>query len=103
MKHLNSEGFSRWTPTWQSAAGTLAGECIKGSATQQVLANAVKTSTAVYIHCIDAPEAATGERKGTRYKVFIESSEAPHEAGALVTFNYPVKVDGKPADILAAP
>lgn len=101
MKHLNSEGFSRWVPTWQSAAGTLAGECVKASATQAVLANAVANGTPVYIHCIDVPDAPSGQRKGTRYRCFLESSEAPHEAGALVTFNCPFKVDGKPVDLLA--
>ena len=99
-KHLNSEGFSEWEPVWKTASCTLAGECKVGSATQTVLSNALRNGTAVYVSCIDNPEAASGERKGTRYKLHIESGEEPHEAGALVTFNYPCKVSGKPVDII---
>ena len=103
LKHLNSvDGWSNHEAVWSSATGTLAGEAKKDSETQQVLADALENRTPFYVHLITNAAATTGEKKGKRYHVSIESGEEPREAGALVTFSYSLKVKGKPVDILSA-
>lgn len=102
LKHHNSDGWSRWAPVWHSASGSLSGEVIKGSETQLVMETAQKNDTSFFVHVIENAAATVGQVKGKRYELVIESKEKPHEAGALVTFNYPVKVQGPPIDIVAA-
>lgn len=93
--------WSRWVPTGQSASGTLAGTCVKGSATQALLKAAVLNMSYIYVHCIDDADAASGDQKGTMYRLLLESSEEPHGAGEVITFSYPFKVDDAPVPILA--
>jgi hypothetical protein len=101
QQHLNSDGWSRHVPTWKSASGSLSGEVKAGSATQAILQTADDNSTPFFVHVIENASAAPGAKMGRRYEMVIESSEEPHEAGGLVTFNYSVKVNGPPVDILA--
>jgi hypothetical protein len=98
LKHLNSDGWSRYKAVWKTGSGSFAGDVLKGSATQAVLDAAEASGDSIFVHCIEDSTAVAGSQ-GKRYEFVIESAEKPREAGVLRSFSYSVKLNGPPVAI----
>ncbi|WP_224364227.1 phage tail tube protein [Hyalangium versicolor] len=98
QKFLNSDGWTRNTPTFKSASGTFSGDVKKNSDSQAVLVNANRNRRSFFVTVIKSSTASAGSR-GERWELVIESAEDPREAGQLVTYSYSVKANGAPTAV----
>lgn len=94
------DAFSTFTAGVKSVSISMSGHFLVGDAPQGVIRTAYANGTTCWLHIIDNPTATTGQRKGTKFPVLIESLSLKYATGDVISFDMKAALAATPSNII---
>lgn len=95
------DAFNTFTAGVKSVSLSMSGHFLASDTAQKAVRDGYANGTTVYLHIIDTPSATVGQRKGTKYPVYVESLSLKYATGDVVAFDAKFALAAAPTSINA--